>query len=248
MTEQVSGSKSRGAVDAEIASLVTESEGWTARRVIEWTLGRYGRKAAFVTSFQAEGMVILDIALSLDRTARVLTIDTGRLPPETYELIDRVRERYGVEVEVVHPDHSELTSFVTLHGVNAFYRSVEMRRMCCYFRKVSPLNRALAGSQAWVTGLTRGQSEGRASTPKIEIDLAHDDIIKVNPLADWSNDQVWGYIREHGIPYNALYDAGYPSIGCAPCTRPVRAGEDSRAGRWWWETDQPKECGLHVKS
>jgi thioredoxin-dependent adenylylsulfate APS reductase len=177
----------------------------------------------------------------------VFTIDTGRLPPETYELIDRVRERYGIEVEVFCPDQNELSQMVTRYGINPFYRSISLRLLCCEVRKVNPLNRALSNLDAWITGLRRSQSQTRESLSRVELDRDHGNILKVNPLADWSDERVWEYIRAHDLPYNRLYDQGFTSIGCAPCTRAVTPGEDERAGRWWWETGMPKECGIHLK-
>ena len=230
----------------EIRRLADEYERRSAEEVIEWALATYGRLIALSTSFQAEGMVILDIAHRIDPGVKVLTIDTGRLPQETYDLIDRVREHYDIPVEVIYPDQQELSQMVSKHGLSPFYRSVSLRLLCCNIRKVNPLNRALKDLDAWITGLRRDQGETRERTRKIEIDVAHGGITKVNPLADWSNEQVWDYVRSHNVPYNELYDKGYTSIGCAPCTRPIEAGEDMRAGRWWWENGMPKECGIHL--
>ncbi|MCH8310740.1 MAG: phosphoadenylyl-sulfate reductase [Chloroflexi bacterium] len=218
---------------------------WDAERVIEWTAGRFGHGAALCTSFQADGMVILDMATRLGFDLRVFTIDTGRLHPETYDLIDLVRERYRIQIEVYSPDQDELNKFTTAFGVNAFYNSVSSRITCCDIRKVRPLNKILSGLDAWITGVRKDQSQTRANIDKLEIDDAHGGIVKVNPLADWNDSQVWDYIRENDVPYSALYNQGYTSIGCAPCTRPLEPGEDSRAGRWWWEVDVDKECGIH---
>ena len=230
----------------DVQELSAEYEGKSAQEVIHWTLDTFGSGVAICTSFQAEGMVILDIAHRIDPEVRVFTIDTGRLPQETYDLIDRVRERYGISVEVYYPDPHELTQMVNKHGVNPFYRSVSLRLLCCEIRKVIPLKRVLRNLDAWIAGLTRSQGRTRGGIGKIEMDIAHDNIIKVNPLADWSPEQIWEYIRANQVPYNELYDKGYASIGCAPCTRPIRAEEDLRAGRWWWEKGVPKECGIHM--
>jgi thioredoxin-dependent adenylylsulfate APS reductase len=213
--------------------------------VLWWGIERYGDGLALCTSFQAEGMVLLDMAWNLDPTVRVFTIDTGRLPPETYDLIDEVRERYGAIVDVYSPDAIEVGRFVTREGVNPFYRSLPLRLRCCDLRKTKPLERALEGLDCWVTGLRRDQSTTRSDVRTVELDRRHPGLIKLNPLATWNEDQVWEYVRRHDIPYNRLYDQGYRSIGCAPCTRPCAPGEDARAGRWWWEEDMPKECGLH---
>jgi phosphoadenosine phosphosulfate reductase len=173
-----------------------------------------------------------------------LTLDTGRLPEETHALIDRVRKHYGLPVDVYTPDTRQLQAFVRKNGVNAFYDSVEMRKGCCAVRKTEPLQRALVAKGAWITGLRRSQSVTRKAIAVEEFDDVHG-LPKFNPLADWTHDDVWAYLRAHSVPYNALHDRGYPSIGCAPCTRAVEAGEDMRAGRWWWEQAEHKECGIH---
>ena len=219
---------------------------WTAEEVIRWAVDTFGQRVALCTSFQADGMVVLDIASRLDLGLRVITIDTGRLPPETHDLIDDVRERYGIEVETHFPDQSELSELVTRFGANPFYRSVSLRLKCCEVRKTNPMEAVLGELDAWVTGLRRDQSATRQSIDKIEIDDAHGGIVKLNPLADWDEAKVWDYIKANDVPYSRLYDMGYTSIGCAPCTRAVAPGEDSRAGRWWWETGVPKECGIHM--
>ncbi|MBM3944316.1 MAG: phosphoadenylyl-sulfate reductase [SAR202 cluster bacterium] len=230
----------------EVKALAAQFEGKAPEDIIRWTFDRFGGRAAFCTSLQSGGMVILDMLHKVDPSARVFTIDTGRLPQETYDLIDRARERYDMPIEVYSPDHQELSTMVEKHGVNPFYRSYSLRLLCCEIRKVNPLNRVLAEMDAWVTGLMRTQSSTRANVQKIELDDAHGGIVKLNPLADWDSKQVWDYIRENDVPYNALYDKGYTSIGCAPCTRAIRPGEDERAGRWWWERGMPKECGIHL--
>ena len=208
-------------------------------------LNTFGQRSAVCTSFQAEGMVILDLAWRMDPHVRVFTIDTGRLPQETHELIDSVQERYQIPIEVICPDQSELSQLVTRHGMNLFYQSVPLRLLCCEARKVNPLNRVLQDLDAWIAGLRRTTSDTRRQVPKVEVDEAHGNILKVNPLTDWSTEQVWEYIRANDLPYNRLYDQGYTSISCAPCTRPIQAGEHPRAGRWWWEQGVPKECGIH---
>ena len=188
------------------------------------------------------------MASKISKNLRVFTIVTGRLPQETLNLIDRIRAKYQIPIEVYFPDSSELTEMTTEHGVNPFYNSVSLRLLCCNIRKVNPLNKALKEYDAWGTGLRRSQGETRNKTAKVEIDSAHGNIVKINPLANWSYDQVWDYIHTNNVPYNELYDQGYTSIGCAPCTRPVESGEDIRAGRWWWESGMPKECGIHLGS
>ena len=234
-------------LDTYLSQVISEYEDRKAEDVITWTLDTFQHRAAICTSFQAEGMVILDLAYRVDPGVRVFTIDTGRLPSETYELIDRVRDHYGIDIEVYYPDQKKLAQMVTKHGINPFYHSVSLRLLCCEVRKVNPLNRVLQNLDAWITGLRRSQSQTRANVRKVEVDRDHGNIIKVNPLADWSEQQVWEYIRANQLPYNQLYDQGYSSIGCAPCTRPVVPGEDQRAGRWWWENGMPKECGIHLR-
>jgi thioredoxin-dependent adenylylsulfate APS reductase len=176
----------------------------------------------------------------------VFTLDTGRLNQETYDCMDAIRERYGIQIEVFFPDSNGVEEMVRENGLNLFYNSVELRKLCCGVRKVEPLNRALKGLDAWMTGLRREQAVTRADVRRIELDEDHGNIIKINPLVDWSYGDVWDYIRRKSVPYNRLHKQGYPSIGCAPCTRAVKPGEDLRAGRWWWENPNAKECGLHV--
>ena len=200
--------------------------------------------AVLASSFGAEDMVLVDLIARGALPIGIFTLDTGRLPEETHALIDRVRRHYGIVVEVHAPEAARLESFVREHGSNAFFDSVELRQACCAVRKTGPLARALAGKGAWITGLRRGQSVTRADVPYEEHDTLHG-LAKFNPLVEWSDAEVWAYLRSHGVPYNALHDRGYPSIGCAPCTRAVAPGEDIRAGRWWWENPEHKECGLH---
>ena len=230
--------------EEEIAVLSREMETMSAERIIGWAVENFQDRLAIASSFQVEDMVILDIASRYGKV-RVFTIDTGRLPQETYDLIDVVRERYGIKVEVFFPKPEDVEKMVREHGVNLFYNSVKLRQMCCWNRKVKPLKRALEGIDAWMTGLRREQWETRSSVRKIEVDTIHGNIVKINPLADWTWEQVWKYVKEKDVPYNALYNKGYMSIGCLPCTRPVRPGEHPMAGRWWWEQGN-KECGIHV--
>jgi phosphoadenylyl-sulfate reductase (thioredoxin) len=198
-----------------------------------------------VTGLQAEGVAVASMAVEVDPRVRILTIDTGRLPAETYEYVDTLREALQHPIEVVHPDAPSLSEYTTQNGVNAFYQSVQLRLDCCHIRKVEPLERVLRGVDAWFTGLRRTQSVRRGSTPVVEHDLAHGGIAKVNPVAAWSDVQVREHLRERGVPLHPLYAMGYTSIGCAPCTRAVAPGEDERAGRWWWEQGIDKECGIH---
>lgn len=213
-----------------------------AGELLEWAIAEFGNSLAIATAFQAEGLVIVDMVARISRHIRVLTLDTGRLPEETYRMIETVRERYGIAVETVAPDPGELEAMVTRHGPNLFYREVVLRNLCCEIRKVRPLERALGGMRAWVAGLRRGQNDSRADVRKVE-EIGGK--LKLNPLADWTEGQVSEYTRRHEVPVHPLYAAGYRSIGCAPCTRAVQPGEEARAGRWWWEQDASKECGIH---
>jgi len=201
----------------------------------------------FANSLGAEDMVLTDLICSRQLGIVMFSLDTGRLPPETYSLMAAVEARYGIHLNLFFPEATAVESYVREHGINAFYRSVELRKACCGLRKVEPLRRALSGRGAWVTGLRAAQSTTRTTLALREYDPTFG-LEKFNPLAEWSEAEVWAYIRIHEVPYNALHDQFYPSIGCAPCTRAVAIGEDIRAGRWWWEDAALKECGLHIKT
>lgn len=201
---------------------------------------------SFANSLGAEDMVLTDLIARYRLDIEIFSLDTGRLPKETYDLIQEVRQRYPVPLTVYFPDHVLVEEYVARHGMNGFYDSVENRKGCCFVRKVEPLRRALAGKDAWITGMRRDQAVTR-STLEISAFDADNGLQKFNPLLEWSNKDVWAYIRQFDVPYNKLHDQFYPSLGCAPCTRSVTPGEDIRAGRWWWETPDSKECGLHVK-
>lgn len=202
---------------------------------------------AFANSFGAEDMVLTDLILTHGLGIDMFSLDTGRLPPETYSLMADVEARYSTRLAVFLPEAGAVEAYVREHGINAFYASVDLRKACCRIRKVEPLRRALAGRQAWVTGQRAAQSATRTALAAREHDAVFG-IEKFNPLAEWSEAEVWAYIRIHNVPYNALHDQFYPSIGCAPCTRAIAVGEDIRAGRWWWEDASLKECGLHAKT
>ena len=209
------------------------------------------QRLLFCTSFQAEGMVLLDMAWrAWQRGAprpRVITLDTGRLPEATYDLIEQVRQRYGFEIEIHTPEPQAVAALLAAHGPNLFRQSNELRRACCRVRKVEPLRRALSTADAWVVGLRRGQGGGRHDLAAVALDPQGEGLLKLSPLAAWTWDDVWTYLRLHEVPYHRFYDQGYTSIGCAPCTRPVRPWEELRAGRWWWEAGTTgRECGLHV--
>lgn len=225
-----------------------ELDGYTAVDLLRWGLDRFAPRIALSASFGSpEGLVILDLmhGISQEKT-RVFTIDTGRLPQETHNLIDRVRDRYGIEVEVYFPDSARVEAVVRRSGMNLFYESLAQRQLCCEVRKLEPLRRALAGLDAWISGLRPTQSVTRSGVRAVEIDRAHGGRIKLNPLASWSKADVWNHVRAHAVPVNALHARGYPSVGCAPCTRPVKEGEDERSGRWWWERAETRECGIHA--
>ncbi len=200
---------------------------------------------SLASSFGAEDVVLIDLIAKHFPRIGIFTLETGRLPRETLNLIAEIRARYDVTITEYEPNEAAVMQYVNTRGLNAFYDSVEARKACCNIRKVLPLAQALEGKRAWVTGLRREQAASRQDVAVEGFDVTHK-ITKFNPLADWSNDDVWAYIRANNVPYNALHDRGYPSIGCEPCTRAVKPGEDSRAGRWWWENSDAKECGLHV--
>ncbi|MDQ3276699.1 MAG: phosphoadenylyl-sulfate reductase [Bacteroidota bacterium] len=213
-----------------------------ALRLLEET---FPGKLTFSTSFSMEDQVITDHLHKAGVPAAIFTLDTGRLFPETYSTWSRTLERYSLTIDAYYPNSEKLQEFVREYGPNSFYESVDNRKLCCHIRKVEPLRRALAGKAVWITGLRAEHSPNRSDMQILEWDEVNG-IIKFNPLLHWTTDEVWAHINQHNVPYNALHDKGFISIGCAPCTRAVRAGEDFRAGRWWWEDQSKKECGLHV--
>ena len=224
-------------------------ESYDAEALLAWAIETFHPRLVLSCSFGApEGLVLLDMMHRIEPEARVFVLDTGRLPQATHDLIDRVRDRYGKSIEVVFPDAAAVQELVRAHGQNLFYESVELRQRCCAVRKVAPLRNFFATAEvdAWVSGLRREQNSTRKDAPRVEIDALHGDLVKINPLVDWSTDQVWAYVRAHNVPTNRLHRAGYPSVGCDPCSRAIQAGEDLRAGRWWWEDERTRECGLHV--
>ncbi|NVD99916.1 phosphoadenylyl-sulfate reductase [Massilia sp. BJB1822] len=214
-------------------------------RLILERIARDFSPAVFASSLAAEDMVLTDLILKAQLPIGIFSLETGRLHPETLAMLERVKERYGYEIALYRPQPEAVDAYVAAHGLNGFYDSVELRRECCRIRKVEPLSRALFGNKAWITGQRRAQSSTRSSLLVEEDDPAHF-MTKFNPLADWSEQAIWDYIRANNVPYNELHDQGYPSIGCAPCTRAIQPGEDVRAGRWWWENPESKECGLHL--
>jgi phosphoadenosine phosphosulfate reductase len=220
-------------------------EAKSSEELLRWSMDQYGDKAGLASSFGMEDMVLIDMIAKLNGPITIFTLDTGRLHEETYELMDRVRSKYGLEIKTYFPDRDKVENLVRGKGFFSFRESVDNRKECCYIRKVEPLNRALGELKAWITGLRRSQGITRTDIPKVLEDADHPPLIKINPLAEWSEEQVMNYIIENNVPINILHKKNYPSIGCAPCTRPVEQGEDIRAGRWWWENPEHKECGLH---
>ncbi|MCZ6527143.1 MAG: phosphoadenylyl-sulfate reductase [Candidatus Dadabacteria bacterium] len=229
----------------QVEELNIKFENASAQEVLEWTTSLHPR-VALASSFQAQGVVLIDMFMKINKKARVFTLDTGRLNEETYEVMDAIRSKYGIRIEVIFPDKHDVEEMVRNHGLNLFYKSKDNRFLCCDIRKVRPLKNYLPTLDGWITSIRRDQTENRSGSKKFEIDELHGGILKINPLVDWTSKEIWEYINEHNVPYNKLHDIGYPSIGCAPCTRAIKDGEDPRAGRWWWEKDSDKECGLHI--
>jgi phosphoadenosine phosphosulfate reductase len=234
--------------DDEVRRVIDEDalESLTAPEILSWAVEKFHPRLALSASFGGpEGMVLLHLMHLVDPSSRVFVLDTGRLHQATYDLIDRVRDRFDLNVEVVFPRSEDVQEMVREKGMNLFYESLENRQLCCRLRKVEPMRRFLSGLDAYMTGLRREQNVTRANTPKVMIDDAAGGIVKINPMADWTYDEVWKYIRRNNVPVNRLHAEGYPSVGCAPCSRAIKDGEDPRAGRWWWEQPDTKECGIH---
>lgn len=221
-------------------------ENKTPEEVIRFFISHYKEKVAFSSSLGLEDQVITHMIAAIDKNTRIFTLDTGRVFPETYSLISRTNDRYDINIQVYFPDFKEVEAMVNKKGINLFYESVENRKECCRIRKIEPLKRAFKGLDAWICGLRREQSVTRNDMQVVEWD-ANNNLVKINPLINWTEQQVWNYIRENNVPYNVLHDKGFPSIGCQPCTRAIKPGEDVRAGRWWWENPDQKECGLHAR-
>ena len=232
----------------EVDAMNKELEDASPQEVLAWAMEQFGCSVSLSSSFGAEDVALIDMMWRIDPKARLFTLETLRLPTETYTLMDKIRLRYGIDVDVQYPEVHDVREMVEAEGFNPFHKSMENRKLCCDIRTVQPLRKHLAGLSAWITGLRRDQATTRANVAKVEIDEALDGIIKINPLADWKWEQVRDYIHETQVsPYNELHDNNFPSIGGLPCTRAVKPDEDQRAGRWWWETDpNAKECGLHI--
>ncbi len=229
----------------EVDDLNARFEPQDSSALLTWAAETFGPELVVASSFGAEDIVLIDLAVQVDPNTRAFTLDTGRLHQETYDTIAAVRARFGIEIEVMTPDPADLEPLLKRDGPNGFYDSVERRRACCDVRKVKPLKRALSTARAWATGMRRSQNVTRPDIAKIELDFMNGQILKLNPLATWSSDQIWDHIKPRELPYNPLHDQKFLSIGCAPCTRAVGPGEDERAARWWWEQPHSKECGLH---
>lgn len=248
MLRPVASNPATSPVLTDALKLTVEGKCAAVLRLLKDAIAEFGTDyaIAFANSMGAEDMVLSDIILREQLPIEIFTLDTGRLPAETYELMAELESVYQTRLKTLFPRHESVEAYVREHGINAFYTSIDLRKACCHMRKVEPLQRALHGKKAWITGMRAQQSATRAALPIREFD-AGNQLEKFNPLANWTEQETWAYIRLFDVPYNKLHDQFYPSIGCAPCTRAVAMGEDIRAGRWWWEDEASKECGLHVK-
>ncbi len=230
----------------DITEIIKKFKDSTAQEILEFFLKEYGDRAALSSSLGVEDQVLTHMMLGIDKKANIFTLDTGRLHPQTYSVMDATNLKYGVKLNVFFPDTEGVEKLYQSQGINGFYESIENRKACCFTRKIEPLQRALSELDVWITGLRASQSVTRENLNLIEYDEVNK-VIKVNPLLEWSEEEVWNFVKKHKVPYNKLHDEGFPSIGCAPCTRAVKEGEDVRSGRWWWENPEYKECGLHIK-
>lgn len=230
----------------KIASLNLQLAGADAIGLLSFFLTEYKDRIALSSSLGLEDQVLTEMVCFIDPAVKIFTLDTGRLFPETYDLLQRTNQKYGIQMQVFFPEAQKVEEMVQSKGINLFYNSIEDRKTCCRIRKIEPLKRAFTGLDVWICGIRRDQSVTRAEMQPIEWD-ENNGLIKVNPLIDWSEEQVRAYIKAHNIPYNPLHDRGFPSIGCQPCTRAILPGEDPRAGRWWWENPDTRECGLHKR-
>jgi len=227
-----------------IDELNNEFASKTPESLLHYLINKFCRKIALSTSLGPEDQILTDMLMKINKNANIFTLDTGRLFPETYSLLDKTNMHYGIKIHVFFPDYQKIEEMVSTAGINLFYESIENRKLCCRLRKLEPLNRAFNGLDAWICGLRREQSITRSDMKLVEWDAANN-LIKINPLIEWTEKQVWDYIKEKHVPYNILHDKGFPSIGCQPCTKKVEHGENVRSGRWWWEAPEHKECGLH---
>jgi len=230
--------------DKTIRELNERFQNQTPEKVLEYFLNKYKSKIALSSSMGSEDQVLTHMILGIDKKTKIFTLDTGRMFPETYDVIDKTCIKYGIKIKIFFPDNKKVEEMVNSKGINLFYESIENREYCCNVRKVEPLKRAFDGLDAWICGLRHEQSVTRYDMQLVEWDEVHN-LIKINPLINWTEEQVWDYIHKNNVPYNILHDKGFPSIGCRPCTRSVKKGEDIRTGRWWWEAPDHRECGLH---
>jgi phosphoadenosine phosphosulfate reductase len=230
----------------EIIQLNNQLKDKAPELILRTLIEKFKPSIALSSSLGAEDQVLTDMIVKIDPSVKIFTLDTGRLFPETYDLIDRTSRKYKIQIEVFFPDKVQVENMVRSKGINLFYESIENRKLCCQVRKLEPLKRAFSGLDAWICGLRASQSITRKDIDIVEWDEVNG-LVKINPLASWSEEQLWAYIHEHKVPYNVLHDKGYPSIGCQPCTRAIDKGEDIRAGRWWWENPDTRECGLHKR-
>jgi phosphoadenosine phosphosulfate reductase len=230
----------------QVEELNNEFNGKSPEDALKWALDNVHPNIALASSFGAEDVVVIDMLMKVSPQARVFTLDTGRLNQETYNVMDDVKNKYNLSLEIMFPDTEETQSMVREHGMNFFYKGQENRKLCCGVRKVKPLKKMLGTLDGWITGIRADQTDNRGDAAIFEIDNVFGGILKVNPIINWSWDETWDYIKANNVPYNKLHDQGYPSIGCEPCTRAIKVGEDLRAGRWWWENESDKECGLHM--
>lgn len=231
----------------EAAELSARFAGRPPEELLAWAVERYGDRVALACSLGMEDVALVDMLARVAKSPQIFVLDTGRLHEESYETLDSLRSRYGISIEVYFPDAAAVQNLMRAKGAYSFYESIENRKECCGVRKVEPLGRALAGRAAWITGMRREQAVTRGDLGLVEVDPVNAGLLKFNPLADWTLAQLEAYVKEHQVPLHPLHAKGYPSIGCAPCTRAIQPGEDLRAGRWWWESADTKECGLHVK-
>jgi len=228
----------------KIEQLNLQFEGKSPEEVLSYFLAEYKGRIALSSSLSIEDQVLTDQIVKIDKGTRIFTLDTGRLFPETYSLIERTNLKYDIKLEVFFPDYREVEKMVKTEGINLFYKGIDQRKTCCHIRKLEPLKRAFQGLEVWICGLRKEQSITRNDVQLIEWDDGNQ-LVKLNPLINFTEEEVWDYIRKYKVPYNELHDQGFPSIGCQPCTRAIATGEDIRAGRWWWENPEHKECGLH---
>ncbi|MGH7884949.1 MAG: phosphoadenylyl-sulfate reductase [Thermodesulfobacteriota bacterium] len=231
----------------DVKELNQQYENKAPEEILSWAFDNFHPNIVLASSFQAQGVALIDLLMKVRPDSRIVTLDTGRLPQETYDVMDKISSKYNVNIEVIFPDKGEVEEMVNQNGINLFYKTVQNRRMCCSVRKTNPLNKFLKTVDAWITSIRKNQTDSRSNAKKFEIDYIHGRILKINPLVDWAQEEVWDYVKKNEVPYNKLHDLGYPSIGCAPCTRAIKPGEDTRAGRWWWEIGTDKECGIHFE-